>query len=181
MLQVLRRRAREANVTNVQTIVGRWEEVDLAAADVVLCAHVLPLIAEAGPFLRKLDAAARHRVIVYMGAFAADAIADPFWRYFHGSPRRTAPSYLDAMAVMEEVGIRPEVEVVEIATRARYATIEEAVDSYRDSLALPNTAAVRRDLARLLEPWLQRRNGVLRPPLRTQPAAIVSWEPSDPG
>jgi SAM-dependent methyltransferase len=182
MLQILRRRAREAGVTNVRTVVGRWEEVGPAAADigadVALCAHVLPLIADPAPFLRKLDAAARRRVIVYLGAFAADAIADPFWRYFHGAPRRTAPSYLDAMAVMEEVGIRPEVEVVEVPVRARYATIEEAVDSYRESLALPNTAAVRRELAGLLGPWLQRRDGVLRPPLRTQPAAIISWAPA---
>src|SRR5947209_16821083 len=182
LLRILRRRAREAGVTNIRTVEGRWQDQDLAAydltADVALCAHVLPLIADAAPFLAKLDAAARRRVVLYLGAFAADAIADPFWRYFHGSPRRPGPSYLDAMAVMEEIGIQPEVEVVEIATRSRYETLGDAVDSYRDALVLPNTAAVRRDLARLLEPWLQRRGGALHPPFRTQPAAIVTWTPA---
>ena len=183
MLQILRRRAREAGITNVRTVVGRWEEVDLHAArivpaDIVLCAHVLPLIADARPFLRKLDAAARRRVLVYIGAFAADALLDPFWRHFHGAPRKTPPSYLDAVAVLGEMGIEPDLEVVEIATRTRWATLDDAVDSYREALVLPDTAEARRELAGLLGPWLQRRAGALHPPFRTQPAAILSWAPA---
>lgn len=181
MLQILRRRAREAGVSNVQTVTGRWQDVEVEPADVVLCAHVLPLIADVAPFLAKLDAAARRRVFVYIGAFAGDALADPFWRYFHGAPRKTPPSYLDAVAVLAELGIDSAVDVVEIATRARYATLDEAVDSYRDNLVLPNTADVRRELAALLEPWLQRRAGALHPPFRTQPAAILSWVPVGAG
>jgi SAM-dependent methyltransferase len=181
MLAILRRRAREAAIANVSTVTGRWEDVEVERADVVLCAHVLPLIADAGPFLAKLDAAARRRVFVYIGAFAADGLADPFWRYFHGSARKTPPSYLDALAVLAELGIEARVEVVEIAVRARYATLDDAVESYRDGLVLPNTAGVRRELAGLLDPWLQRRGGALRPPFRTQPAAILSWAPRGSG
>jgi hypothetical protein len=40
---------------------------------------------------------------------------------------------------------------------------------------LPKSPDVQRELARLLDPWFQRRNGALYPPLRTQPAAIMSW------
>jgi SAM-dependent methyltransferase len=177
MLQILRRRAREAGLTNVRTIVGSWPDVDVELADVVLCSHVLPLVADVRPFLAKLDGVARRKVFLYLGGFAADAIADPFWRHFHGRPRRPPPTYLDAIAVLAELGIAPDLEVVEVPTRARHATLDEAVDNYRDLLVLPNNAAVRRELAGLLGPWLQHRNGALYPPLRTQPAAILSWEP----
>jgi SAM-dependent methyltransferase len=175
MLAILRRRAREAGVANVRTVVGSWQDVDVEPADVVLCSHVLPLIADVEPFLRKLDAAARHTVLLYIGAFAADAILDPFWRRFHDTPRRPGATWLDAVAVIEELGIRPEVEVVELEGRARYETMEEAVAAYGDALVVPKTAATRKELRRLLEPWLQHRNGALYPPFRTQPAAIVTW------
>lgn len=176
MLQILRRRAREAGVGNVRTVTGSWPDVDVEPADVVLCSHVLPLIADVVPFVQKLHESARRRVLVYVGAFAADAIIDPFWRHFHGSPRRPGASWLDAVKVVEEMGLQPRVEVVELRARFRYQTLEDAVEAYLDSLVLPGTAAVRKELTRLLDPWMQRRNGALYPPFRTHPAAILTWD-----
>ncbi|MFN2504630.1 MAG: class I SAM-dependent methyltransferase [Acidimicrobiales bacterium] len=181
MLAILRREAREANLGNIRTVTGAWEDVDVEPADIVLCSYVLPLIAEAGPFLTKLDRSARHRVFLYLGAFASDAMADPFWRHFHGAPRRPGPSYLDAVAVLDELGIRPDVEVVEVTVRTRHPTLEAAVENYRDALVLAKTPAVRRELARLLEPWLQAADGGLRPPFRSHPAAVLSWSPAGAG
>jgi SAM-dependent methyltransferase len=181
MLSILRRTAKEAGLTNVRTVVGKWPESaeELEPADVVVCAHVLPLIPDAKPFLAALDSSARRRVFVYMGTFAADIIIDPFWRHFHGGRRKPPPTYLDAVGVLRELGIEPEVEVVEVPVRARHANLDEAVKNYLDTLALSNTAAVRRELAALLEPWLQRSSdGSLRPPLRSQANAILSWRPT---
>ncbi len=180
MLAILRRKAREAGLNNVRTVVGKGPDSagEAEPADVVLCAHVLPLIPDAKRFLAALDATARQRVFVYMGTFAGDAVVDPFWRHFHGGPRKPPPTYLDAVAVLEELGIEPEVEVVEVPVRARHANLDEAVKNYLDTLALPDRAAVRRELAGVLEPWLQPTgDGGLRPPLRSQPSAILSWRP----
>lgn len=180
MLAILRRTAKDAGLTNVRTIVGRWPEAegDVEPADVVVCAHVLPLIPDVKRFLAALDASARRRVFVYMGTFAGDTVVDPFWRHFHGGPRKPPPTYLDAVAVLEELGIEPEVEVVEVPVLARHANLDEAVKNYLDTLALPDRAAMRRELAGLLEPWLQPSgDGGLRPPLRSQPNAILTWRP----
>ena len=178
MLAILRRSAREAGLGNVRTVLGRWPELGhgVEAADVALCAHVLPLIPDARPFLAALDAVTRRRVFVYMGTFAPDSVVEPLWRHFHGSPRKPPPTYLDAVAVLEELGIQPEVEIVEAPVRARHADLDAAVRSYLDTLALPDRAPVRRELAALLAPWLQRdRDGALRPPIRSQANAILSW------
>ena len=179
MLSILRRRAKEAGLRNVRTVVGKWPEAaaEVELADVVVCAHVLPLIPDARPFLVALDAAARRRVFLYLGTFAADGVADPFWRHFHGSPRRPAPTYLDALSVLEELGIRADVEVVEAPVRARHASLDDAVKVYVDTLALRDTAAVRRELRALLEPWLQKGRDGLRPPIKSQANAILSWRP----
>ena len=180
MLRILARQARSRGITNVRRVQGRWEEVDVAPADVAFSSYVLPLVADAPRFLARLDAAAGRRAWLYLGAFSADAVFDPLWRHFHGAPRKPGPTYLDATAVLREMGIQPRVEVVEVPSRTAFATVAEAVKEYRDQLVVPDTRAARRELADLLGSWLVRRDGALRPPLRSLPAAVISWEPARP-
>lgn len=177
MLRLLRRQARSAGITNVRCVEGRWEDADVAPADVAFSSYVLPLVDDAPRFLAKLTAAAHRRAYLYLGAFSADAVVDPLWRHFHGAPRKPGPTYLDAVAVLRELGLEPAVEVVEVASRMRFATVSEAVKEYRDYLMIPDTRPARRELQGLLESWLVRRDGAFHPPLRTLPAAVISWGP----
>jgi len=177
MLAILRRDADQVGVTNVATVQGTWEEAATEVADVVFSAFVLTLVADARRFVGKLDAAARDHVLLYLGAYCGDAVLDPLWRHFHGAPRAPGPSYLDALAVLRELGIAPRVKVVEIVNRRRFATIDEAVEHYRDALLLPDTPDARDELAALLATWLLGRRGALRSPLRATPAAIIGWRP----
>ena len=178
MLRLLRRRARSLRLANVRTVVGRWETVEVERADVGICSYVLPLIAEVAPFLEKLDAACRERVFVYLNAAGADLTVDTLWRHFHGRPRRPGPTYLDAVAVLAELGVSAEVDVVEVPTRSRHETLDAAVKAYADQLLLPDAVTVRRELRDVLSSWLVEDKDGLRPPLRTMPAAIVSWRPA---
>ena len=181
MLAILRREARRRGLTNVRTVEGRWSEVEVDPVDVAFSSYVLPIVEDAPGFLHALDAVARRHAFLYLGAFTADAVVDPLWRHFHGTPRRPGPTWLDAVAVLREVGIEPDVEVVEVASRTRFASLGEAVRDYRDLLVLPDTREVRRELTDLLRWWLLKTDGGLRPPIATLPAAIVRWRPSGPG
>ncbi|MDQ3897141.1 MAG: class I SAM-dependent methyltransferase [Actinomycetota bacterium] len=175
MLDICRRQARRLGLDNVTCIHARWEDAEVAPADVAFSSYVLPLIADAARFLRKLDAAARQRAFLYLGAFSLDAVMDPLWRHFHGRPRKPGPTYLDAVDVLRELGLSPEVEVVEVPSRARFKNAAEAAKDYRDQLCLPDTPEVRKELRGLLADWLVPRDGALGPPLKSVPAAIVSW------
>jgi SAM-dependent methyltransferase len=179
MLGICRREARRRGLANVELVQGRWEEVDVAPADMAFSSYVLPLVADAPRFLRKLDAAATGRAFLYLGAFSADAVFDPLWRHFHGRPRKPGPTYLDAVDVLRELGLKPEVEVVEVASRARFDTVAQAAKEYADWLLIPDTAEARRELRGLLSSWLVPRQGALGPPLPSAPAAVVSWQPSE--
>lgn len=177
MLTVLKRDARRLGVTNLTTAHSTWEEAGVEAADIVFSAFVLTLVPEAAPFVTKLEASARQHVFLYLGAFAADAVLDPLWRHFHGTPRVSGASYLDALAVLRELDIGPDVKVVEIPNRRRFAAIDEAVEHYRDGLLLPDDPDTTRELEGLLMNWLLGWRGAWRSPLRTQPAAIIHWRP----
>jgi SAM-dependent methyltransferase len=181
MLAILEREAGRLGVGNVTTVTATWEEAETQPADIVLSSFVLPLVPDARPFLAKLDAAARHRVVLYLGAFGADAVLDPLWRHFHGTRRAPGATFLDAVAVLRELGIDPHVKVVEVANPRRFATIDEAVDFYLEALVVGDTPDARNELAGLLGSWLVGRRGALRSPMRTVPAAIVEWTPGPAG
>jgi SAM-dependent methyltransferase len=177
MLDLCRRQAQKLGLDNVTCVHGRWEEVDVAPADVAFSSYVVTLVADAPRFLAKLDAAATERAFLYLGAYTADAIMDPLWRHFHGSPRKPGATYLDAVDVLRELGLKPEVEVVEVPTRGRFKSVADAAKDYRDQLCLPDTPEMRKELRGLLANWLIADDGALRVPLRTVPAAILSWAP----
>jgi SAM-dependent methyltransferase len=178
MLDICRREARRLGITNIDYVHATWDGADVGPASVAFSSYVLPLIADAPRFLRKLDRSATERAFVYLGAFSADAVLDPLWRHFHGRPRKPGATYLDAVDVLRELGLAPDVEVVEVTSRVRFTTTAEAAKDYREQLCLPDTADVRRELRGLLGDWLVPRDGGLGPPLKTTPAAIVSWRPS---
>lgn len=178
MLRILEREARRRQLGNVRTIEGRFEDVDVPAADVAICCYVLPLVGDAARFLAKLDEACRRRAFLCLSALATDALFDPLWRHFHGKPRKPGPTYLDAVAVLDELGIRAAVEIVEVPVRARFSSLARAVSDYRDNLVLPDTPEIRRELRRVLRSWLVERDDGLAPPLSTMPAALVSWRPA---
>ena len=178
MLAVLRREADRDGVTNIRTEAARWEDTDGVGGDLVICSYVLPLVEDVRPFLRKLDRAARRRVMVYLGAASPDLLLDPMWRHFHGAPRAPSPTYLDAVDVLSTLGITPDVQIVEVPAVSRFADLDTAAADYRRTLCLPDTAEARDELRPLLAAWLVAGEGGLRAPVRTMPAAIVSWSPT---
>ena len=178
MLDICRRQARKLGLDNVTCVHGRWEEVDVPPADLAFSSYVVTLVADAPRFLAKLDASATERAFLYLGAYTADAIMDPLWRHFHGSPRKPGATYLDALDVLREMGLKPEVEVVEVPTRGRFKSVADAAKDYRDQLCLPDTPEVRKELRGLLQHWFIRRGDALAVPLKTVPAAVISWTPN---
>lgn len=178
MLDMLRGQARQHGLTNVRCVPGRWEQVEVAPADVVVCSYVLQLVEDVVGFVGQLDAACRRQAFVYLSAASWDLALDPLWRHFHGEPRRPWPTYLDALAVLEDLGFEPEVEVVEAPVRTWFDDLGEAGDSFADRLLLPQAPDVRAELRTLLASWLVRDEGRLRAPFTTMPSAILSWRPT---
>jgi SAM-dependent methyltransferase len=110
MLEYFASAARTRGVPS-RTVVGTWPDVAAEAgrADVVVCHHVLHNVVDLPPFLQALTAAAARGVVVEMLAEHPLAWLDPLWVRFHGLHRPPPATDLDAVAVLHELGVRPEV------------------------------------------------------------------------
>ncbi|TMD87269.1 MAG: class I SAM-dependent methyltransferase, partial [Chloroflexi bacterium] len=96
------------------TILGRWPDVAPQAgrASVVVCGHVLYNVADLMPFLSALNDAAERRVVVEITRSHPRnrALERELWRHFWNLERPQGPTLEDAVAVMHQVGIEPNVE-----------------------------------------------------------------------
>jgi len=177
----LRHHAARLGVRNIRTIRGRWGDVEVDCADVAYSSYVLPLVEDGAGFLAKLDRAAGRLALVYFAAVNPDSLFDPFWCFYHGETRNAGASYLDAEAVLAELGVPPDIEIVEVPIQTRFTSLAQATDEIGEYLVLPATDDVRTALQNQLARWLVAEGGTLRPPMKTYPAVIISWHPGTCG
>ncbi|MGI8799291.1 MAG: class I SAM-dependent methyltransferase [Pseudonocardia sp.] len=105
-------RAATARGVPHRAVLGSWPEAAGPAgpADVVLCHHVGHNTVELGPFAAALGAAARRGVVYEMYTEHPMAWMDPLWVRFHDLHRPRPATLDDALAVLAEVGITPQVQ-----------------------------------------------------------------------
>jgi SAM-dependent methyltransferase len=95
-----------------QAVLGTWPDAaeDAGDAPLVLCHHVGYDTADLAGFAAGLTAAARTGVVLELHAEHPQAWLDPLWRRFHGLVRPEPPTADDALAVLAELGIAPDVQ-----------------------------------------------------------------------
>jgi hypothetical protein len=108
------------------------------AADVVVCHHVAYNVADLAGFAEALTTHARRRVVLELGATHPLTPLAPLWRHFWDLDRPAGPSAADALAVIRELGIEPEVAMHD-RPRTGWATLAEEVAIVRKRLCLPSS------------------------------------------
>ncbi|HEX5418190.1 MAG TPA: methyltransferase domain-containing protein, partial [Chloroflexota bacterium] len=116
-----------AGQPNVDVVAAGWPEAEVAPADVVICSHVVYGIADLGPFLQKLDTVARrHCAMVLRYGQREEPILDLF-RQIWGERRCLAPTCLDLLGAVAQLGIRANLTVVPFGAGYHFASLDEAV------------------------------------------------------
>jgi SAM-dependent methyltransferase len=180
MLGFLREDASAQGLANVQTVPAEWMAATVAPHDVVLCSHVLYPIAEIEPFVRKLALHAGQRVFIYT---RVDPLPTDFglWAEFHGEALQGQPSHMDVLNALAQMDIYPDVDIVQHRFTWTFASLDEAVEHVRNSLALnDDDEASTARLRALLDDRLARgEDGRLGPEVRSARTAVISWAPAD--
>ena len=149
MLEMFSANAKSRGVT-AEVYGGFWPEVagQVPPADVVATHHVVYNVPNIGPFIRELDVHARKRVVIEMPRRHPLSSMSEAWKYFWKLDRPLGPTSADLMAVLEELGIRAEVENWDGALRVE-PDLAAAAKFMRIRLCLPpqREAEVREFLA----------------------------------
>ncbi|MBI4311162.1 MAG: class I SAM-dependent methyltransferase [Chloroflexi bacterium] len=114
MVQVLQNETQQHGIGNISVVNASWEDAQVEPADVVLCAHVLYGIEDVEPFVRKLHRSAQRLVAVHMFMEAPQTHLAPLWRVVRGERRINLPAMPDFMNVAWEMGIYPNLEILDL-------------------------------------------------------------------
>ncbi len=132
MLSILERRCRENGITNIQTILGQWEddwdtlgigEFDLAIASRCLQAE------NASACIRKLDRAARRQAFISVPV--GHGPLDARLCEFAGRNPDRGPDYIHYYQLLYDMGIKANVVLIEENHRNRWTSHEEALEDQR--------------------------------------------------
>lgn len=115
MVEQLRIAAGEAGVDNIDVVQENWEEATVEPADIVLCAHVVYGVMDIEPFLRKLGDSATDRVAIVAHTVSPISVVGPFWKAVHGEERINLPGLPELVPVLWEMGVFPDVEMLEVS------------------------------------------------------------------
>jgi hypothetical protein len=122
------------------TVLGRWPDVapQAGSARVVVCGHVLYNVADLMPFVTALNDAATSRVVAEITRSHPRnrALERELWRHFWNLERPEGPTWQDAVAVIREGGIQPNVELWESQQRGGFQRLEELVSWMRRTVCL---------------------------------------------
>lgn len=178
MAEVLRETAAESGIA-VSVVESEWMDAGVGPADVVLCSHVLYVIRDIEPFVRKLEAHARRLALVVMFRAAPQSQLYQLWEKVHGEPRRPLPSLPQFQGVLDELGIVYEVEELPPDPARGFDSGEEAREMIARRLYVsPGSPAAER-LTSVLDHSLERANDGTWRIAGSQPLqpCIVSWTP----
>ena len=122
------------------TLLGRWPEVAPRAgrARLVVCGHVLYNVPDLIPFLVALQNAATGRVVIEVTRSHPRnrPLERALWRHFWKLERPSGPGLDDALAVIRQAGIEPQVELWESEQRGGFSSLEELVAFMRRTVCL---------------------------------------------
>lgn len=177
----LREWAQEEGLNNIEVIEGTWPEVNVPICDVVICSHVLYPVADIEPFLRRLDDSARRYCFLWLHDEQVALESLGLWERFHGEPRARQPTVRDAVPVLWQMGLRPNVEMSEMPESWSWGSMDEAAEAFREHLPIPVDEATEARLRQELAAVLVEREGCLYLPKTTYRSAIVWWGKEDAG
>ena len=102
----------EAGIRNARRVESDWLAAEGLAGDVVFSADVAYFVRDIVPFVEKLQAAARRRVMITLWSEAPPNSAASLFRLVYGEDQSPVPGFRLLMAVLWEMGILPDLRLL---------------------------------------------------------------------
>jgi hypothetical protein len=166
---------RRARLDNVRVVEAAWTPGAAAPHDVVVCAHVGPLLQRGSPFLAGVGALAQRAVVLVRDAPGGD---DKFffpelYPALKGRPYERHAGAGETLEALADLGIAPAVTMIEYRSDQPFTDLDEACDFWMTYLDLDDAGA-RAYLRDFLAHRLRRDGEGWLAPYRKR-AAVLSW------
>ncbi len=104
--------ASEAGIANARLVQSDWLDVEGIEGDVVFTADVTYFVRDIVQFVRKMEAAARRRVIIAIWSIPPPHRDGRIFRLVYGEDQAPVAGHQDLLAALWEMGILPDVRVL---------------------------------------------------------------------
>ena len=178
MAEVLSEQLSDLSIQNVSLVQASWEDAEVEPADLVLCCHVLYVVGDIEPFVRKLDSHARQKVLVVLYKSAPQSQTYHLWKKVHGEDRLPLPSLPEFKDVLAELNIESQVEILPPQQPRGFDDIEQALEQLSRRLYLAPGSRQTAELESMLSDLLEEVEGtlVIRGSQPLEPGLVI-WRP----
>jgi SAM-dependent methyltransferase len=175
MRAALRRSLRRSRLGNVRVVAAAWDEQALPPHDVVVCAHVGPLLRPGSGFLAALPALARQGFVLVHDAPGGDDkfFFSELYPRLLGRPYGSGRAPGDVIAALTALGIAAALRTVEYRSDQPLRSLAEACAFWMTHMGLRDVAA-RRYLRSFLSARLRREGRGWIAAYRKR-AGVVTW------
>ena len=164
---------------DVTVLAGTWPVTAVTDCDVVFAAHVLYAVRDIAPFVLAMDAHARERCVLLLGARHPTTPMLPLWQAYHGEARLPLPAAYECLAVLAQLGIGADVTVLPAVAPMSAPTRNDAIDDVCYRLRLPWDEPHRRAVGELIDAhWLHQMDGSVISPVAVPPQVVLNWLPA---
>ena len=122
----------EAGISNARLLPVGWMEADGVEGDVAVTCDVTYFVRDIAPFVRRMEAAARRRVIITVWSEPPPSRGADLFRRVYGEPLAPMCGHQQLLPALWEMGILPDVGVLPDPSwweTWQYPTREEAIES----------------------------------------------------
>ena len=134
MLLELQDSCEEAKIENVSSVFGLWEDAVIDIHEGALCSHVTYGIENIGKFLENVNQYASKRVVIIAFMNSPQAHLESLWREVHEEERVHLPGVPELMDVLWQLGIAPELNIIEHLGSHIYGSEKDAISDLRRRL-----------------------------------------------
>ena len=146
MLKLLNERAKQRNITNINTIQMEIEDIkhkDIGDYDVVIASRSLNNIIPIKDTLNEINKIANKYVFITLFGPKNWIIEKEFQEYL-GNETKELPSHLYILHILEDLGIYPNMERLKINDYNKYSSIEDAIDNGKFRVDLLNDDEIKK-------------------------------------
>ncbi len=177
-VELLKSRAAEAGITNIDVINETWEDAKAPVADMALCSLVLHHVLEAEPFVGKLQQYATDRVVVLEMAETPGAMDRPFYERVYGFAPTPLPGLSRVMELLWAMGIYPDVEMITPEPIVVDTDRDSALEQLRRRLAVQEGTSQDERLRAAADELLEETPvGITVRGVAPRRQAIITWRP----